>query len=181
MLNLMIDLESFGLDDDAVLTQIGCVAYNDRFEIYSTFDQSISVVDSLLNGFSITPSTLEFWKRELASNNWDDSVIDDMFYSKVPCVEAAALFDDWLKNTFEDEPFMIWANGVLFDINKANFFLNRFGFKNLTDRTRYSNVEELRTLRKMTKRMDDDSLHKFETKLRAKYKSNVHNAVYVSN
>lgn len=178
MLNLMIDLESFGLEDDAVITQIGCVAFDDNYSEISMFNQPVSIVDGLLNGFSITPSTLEFWGKELKKNSWSQDVVKDLFYSEVSCKDAADGLHRWLNKTFGDEQFGIWANGILFDINKADYFLKRFGFKALTERTRYNNVEDLRTLRKTTQRINKSGLEKVEKVLRAKYADNVHNAVF---
>lgn len=179
MLSLMIDFESFGLATDAVLTQIGCAAFDsETYEVVAKFNQPISVVDGLLHGFSITPSTLDFWGKELKKNSWDADTVDTLFYSKVPVSEAAKRFHKWLDETFEGNNFNIWANGILFDVPKADYLLKRFGYVELTERTRYSNVEDLRTLRKTCQRINRKGMDKIESILRAKYKDNVHNAMY---
>jgi hypothetical protein len=174
----MLDLETFGLDDDGLIFQIGAVAFDDDYNIVSEFNQSLSIVDGLLNGFTITPSTLDFWKRELKGNTWTQDQIFELFHSDVKCKEAAENFHGWIEEVTEGKQFQLWANGILFDVPKADNLLKRFGFKSLTDRTRYSNIEDLRTLRKTTRRINPKGLEKVESVLRAKYKENVHNAVF---
>ena len=178
MLNIMVDLESFGLDDDAVLTQIAMVAFDEEYQTIEIFNKTVSVVDSLLDGFSITPSTLEFWRNELKKNDWDESVVQDLFHSKLKPAQVAREVHRWIEKVTEGKQFVIWANGMLFDIPKIDKFLERYGFKSMTDRTRYSNTRDLRTLRLVTKAINKDGLAKVEDMLRAKYSGHVHNAVY---
>jgi len=143
MLSLMADTETLALEDNAVILQIGLIAFDGDFNVVGQLDVKLDIASSLMDGFVSNPDTAsKFWGNQSAS------VVRSVMYDqpRLPPKDAARVVDQWLKDTFKGE-FTIWANGILFDIPKLDKFMTRYGLKTISSRTKYNRVYDFRTLR----------------------------------
>jgi len=147
MFNLMIDLESLALDNNAIIPQIGFLIFDEHYLPCGELCVNIDITSSLMDGFNVDPKTIKFWRDQ------DTAVVNSVLYSE-PRLKprlAAQLIDKWIKDTFKGEDFMIWANGILFDVPKIDNLMTRYGLSPLTSHTRYNNIHDFRTLRNTAK------------------------------
>lgn len=147
MLGLMIDIESLALEDNALITQIGFVVFDEDYNPVGDLCVNLDITAGLLDGFDVNPDTLKFWRGQ------NKDVVNSVMYAQprlTPRV-AAQLIDKWIKDTFKGENFIIWANGLLFDIPKIDGLMRRYGLKPVTDHTRYNKIQDFRTVRQTAK------------------------------
>lgn len=144
MLNLMIDLETLGIDDNSVILQVGLVTFDKNFTPQKQLNMKIDIASSLLDGFTTEVSCArDFWAKQPAH------VIRSVMHDnpRLPPKDAANVISKWLDTHLPDE-FTIWAHGILFDVPKLDKLLTRYGQKSLTSRTKYNRILDLRTLTK---------------------------------
>lgn len=142
----MIDLETLAMDDDAIIPQIGAVVFDNKtYEIIDEFCECINIMDLKKHGFAKDKDTVQWWSEQ------DKAIRDSVMNGKKLGVEVAGEFDAFLNKHFEKINFDIWANGILFDIPKIDYFMFYFDFAPLTMRTRYNRVFDFRTLRNITR------------------------------
>jgi len=123
VIDVMIDLETMGLCDNVVITQLSAVAFTmGTGEILEAFDQSISVRNSVERGLKIDGSTIEWWFKQPVT------VFNEVLLKAIQLnTEEGKLesvldkFSNWLnglkKNYGIDfRPGLnIWGNGALAD------------------------------------------------------------------
>ena len=61
-MEIMIDIETLGLDNDAIILSIGAVTFDD-YDIFKEFYRTPSVVGQIMLGRTTSESTLEFWEN----------------------------------------------------------------------------------------------------------------------
>ncbi len=172
MYQVMIDLETLGLDDNAVIVQIAFVIFDPNFNIINELDIKLDVTMSLLDGFEADRNTAhKFWAKQ------DKKVIEEVFFSQPRLAprNAAQLIDKWLKSAIGDQQFAIWANGILFDVPKIDGFMNRYGFKPITARTRYNLVYDLRSIMATGKQLHPEAM---EAAKKLHNQGSLHNALH---
>lgn len=147
MLHAMIDLETLGLDDDAVIAQIAIIVFDDDRNPVTKICLNLDITAGLMDQFTVDPKTCKFWAGQ--PSNVKHAVLYQT--PRIPPHDAAKILDKWLKETFKGKDFMVWANGILFDIPKLDNLLTRYGMKGLTERTRYSNIMDFRSVRRTAK------------------------------
>lgn len=106
-MNVMVDIETLGADDNAVVLSIGAAAFNLR-GIKDEFLVNIDIKDSIERNRVINGKTLEWWLKQ------EDAAIKSLFIPE-PMTHVSALFafKEFINNKNADK---IWANGVNFDI-----------------------------------------------------------------
>lgn len=159
MLSLMADTETLALHDNAVILQIGLVAFDENFNIVGQLDMRLDIASSLMDGFESDPKTArDFWGKQPAEVT--RSVMYDQ--PRLPPKDAARVIDRWMKETFKGE-FTICANGILFDIPKLDKFMTRYGMKGISERTKYNRVYDFRTMRSVAKQLFPKELEHAES------------------
>lgn len=174
MINVMVDIETLGVGKNPVILQIGIVLFNEKFQHIGHLNLHVDTVESILEGYEVESGAVKFWKDQ--GSGLRDSVIatsaNDI--SGMTPQHAAASINRFLGKNVKGD-FTIWANGILFDIPKIDNLLEKFGYKSLTDRTRYNLVYDTRTLYSAAKQIN---LEAFEhAKSLCNSDGNAHNAL----
>jgi len=132
MKDVMLDLETFGNGNNAVIVQIGA-CYFDRTtgEIGSTFSSNVNSNDGIRNGFEVTGSTIEWWLQQ--SEEARKSIIGNTH----PVKDA---INDL--NEFLSKAETIWSHAT-FDFVIIMNHLNKLGIK---PKFHYRSARDIRTL-----------------------------------
>lgn len=103
----MLDLETLGKKPGCVISSVGAAVFDIKTgEIFDTFYVRINVFDSLMHGFSIDQSTLEWWK-----NQSDDSKTEFSQDTKTVW-KTLDEFADWFQGVSGEQ---VWCQGATFD------------------------------------------------------------------
>jgi len=168
-LSIMVDLETLALEDDALIPQIAAVVFDTKtFEVYGEFCECINILDLKKKGFSINKETMQWWSEQ------DADIRKSVMNGKKTGDEVAKEFDEFLNYHFEGINFDIWANGILFDVPKTDYFMLFHDYAPLTMRTRYNRVQDFRTLRNQIRNKHRKELTKLEDEIN---KGSQHNAL----
>lgn len=133
---IMIDLETLGVRDDCVVTQIAAVHFKiDPFEVVSIFDKYISVQSSLDNGQTIDAETLLWWVR---TNPVKLGYFLNRQKEEYPASLALTKLMHWVPG---DVP--IWSRGTDFDIGILKNMCRRY---DIHVPWRYNLVRDFRTV-----------------------------------
>ncbi len=133
-LDIMLDLETIGLCDNVVLTQISAVAFNmqkvkhkvpfDNYPIQkgstlSEFNVHIDAKSCVANGLKVDGSTVEWWLKQ------PEDVINNVFVKAIMGGEgtyglpvALESFKNWIDETkkkYKKKYVNVWGNGMLAD------------------------------------------------------------------
>lgn len=155
----MVDTETLGKGDDAVVTQVGIVPYDVKtFEILGKFSRYVSVVDGIFHGGTVDPDTVAFWKKEMDKQGWDANTRDEAFYNGYSIKDTAEEIQQFIDTTVYDygREFLIDAQGILFDIPKIDRLMVAGGQKSFTSQTRYNRVEDCRSIVNWLERLFPD-------------------------
>lgn len=138
---IMIDLESFGVDDDALLLQISAISYDsETLEVYSVYDEILSLNTMSREIKPFEPSTLIFWLKEdnvdvfrklIEKGNQPSTTYGKVMTEK----RLATTFHKWLSDEASEsakigQQINIWGNGISFDIVKINRLFKKFSMSN---------------------------------------------------
>ena len=139
----MVDVETLALEDeDALMPQIAAVAFDSKtFEVFGEFSECISILDLKKHGFTTDAETIKWWGEQ------DPELRKSVMNGTKPGAQVAKEFDEFLEYHCNGISFDIWANGLLFDIPKLDYFMLYFDCAPLSFRTRYNRLYDLRTLR----------------------------------
>lgn len=136
--DVMIDIETLGLDSHALVLSIGAIPFDcvgrDGPWFGDPFFAVPDMLEQILSGRTIERSTQLFWsaQSEQASNHWRNPL------RTLAVRSALAELSDFLK----DAP-RIWANGIVFDIGVLNDLYRQVG---MTPPWKYNAVRDARTL-----------------------------------
>jgi oligoribonuclease (3'-5' exoribonuclease) len=119
-IDVMLDLETVGLCDNAVITQLSAVAFSiDDGSVHETFDEHIGIKNSVQKGLKIDGSSMEWWFKQ------PDKVYEDVFVkamtSEVKLEDILVKFTGWIKSLKEKygldhkSNVNMWGNGALAD------------------------------------------------------------------
>lgn len=131
----MLDLETFSVESDGAIIEIGCIAFNSKFEMVDSFHVHIDPVSAMMEGGTVDNDTVAWWK----SQGYDFSA------SRANIKDALREFRQFYKKMFDDTS-PIWANSPAFDCVMLRNALTRSGF---SAPWRYSNERDLRTMKKV--------------------------------
>ncbi len=107
MTDIVIDLETLGIEDSPVIIQISAIAFNILTgEEYSRFDEYVNVKSCIDNGLKIDGETVEWWFKQTPN------VFLLSLESKNRIEDVLKRFSEWVSN-FEKPN--IWGNGILAD------------------------------------------------------------------
>ena len=140
MKDLMIDLETLGSSNDAVIVQIGA-CYFDRHtaEIGNTFKQNIDINSCLREGFAVDGDTIKWWMTE--------QINQVTFYGDTVLIKPAiASFIE-----FSNKADKVWSHAT-FDFCIMMEYIHRFGMK---PKFHYRSARDIRTLIDMAEMWDD--------------------------
>lgn len=117
-LHVMVDLETLGEGNDAVVTQLAAVTFNPYTgKKIAMFNMFIDIADSLDKGFKPSKSTLLWW---LSQDEDARKILVDT-QKQASSVEVVLNEFRWfLEETFKDKlsEVKIWGNGSTFDVSK---------------------------------------------------------------
>jgi len=118
----MVDLETLGLDRDAVVLSIGAVICDANWLTLSSFTANLDVPEQLIAGRTITKSTQDWWSEQ--------STMTINKATRLPQSVSTELkrFKQWLQPY--DNVFY-WGNTPEFDLGKLNSLFKQYNFEPL--------------------------------------------------
>ena len=123
-IGLMLDIETLGTRPGCVILSIGAILYDmSNMEGFSNFAVNLSVVDQMVAGFTVDPSTLTFWRDQPAD------ALEASTISAVPPAMALEQFCKWVEWDTKSNPFEVVTRGTDFDIPILRHALEHFGMK----------------------------------------------------
>lgn len=121
-LDLMLDIETLGTENDTTLIQLACVAFDIRTgNIISEFNEFIDIGQT--KELKVTGSTIKWWLKTDA--NLFKSLIEK---GNLPEREVFEKFHNWMKGLQETYSLYAWGNGLLFDLAIIKTKLIQYGF-----------------------------------------------------
>jgi exodeoxyribonuclease VIII len=137
----MVDLETMGIQKDAVILSIGAVEF-DHVRGYSAhkFYQNVDPDSCLAVGMSISQHTVEFWGRpEQAAAR--EFLQKDM----LPIADALLAFRSWILRDTNHDEIEMWCNGM-FDLPILE---TAYLYTKLPHPWRFFNERDFRTMKMM--------------------------------
>lgn len=133
MIDIMIDLETLGIRDDALVTQISAKAFRlgkqtsdmanvnpfNRFLDFKSLDVLENVEVGTLNFWLKDAHNVETFKSMLSRNSDTPDTCNDY--------DLWHNFHSWLAQFASSEDIRVWGNGISFDIVKIKTNFQRFG------------------------------------------------------
>jgi len=174
MRNIMIDLETVGMEPDSAIAQIGMVMFEDDFNIIGQYCINLDIDQQFDKGSTFEDDTVVWWLGQKADNPelyhsvFDNPIDSNLVYENLT---------DWL-NEYKlrnNEGFRLWANHLLFDVPISNRFLGYYG-DNWKNYVKYNKFEDFATLRETAKRFDS-TFKQIEDNIQIEAGSS-HNALY---
>lgn len=142
-IDVVIDLETLGVDVDAIVTQVSAHAFHvDKIEPLDEYQSFNELLDlhSIKGQLPIDLQTLEFWTQ-------DDTVstFNTLLHSHSGNDEKTlwTKFSDWLVELNKKYTVRVWGNGILFDIGKTTYNLEKW---NLKYPVQFYNERDIRTI-----------------------------------
>ena len=171
--DIMLDLETLGLCDNAVITQLSAVAFSlTDGTILDTFDEHIGIKKSVEKGFHIDGSSMEFWFKQ------PPKVYNDVFVKALGLDVAPDIvlerFNTWIKSLKSKygvdykANVNIWGNGSLAD-NK--WLRQAYKICNMDVPWHFTEDRDVRTLVELGRRILDYDYKK------TTFDGTVHNAL----
>lgn len=137
----MIDLETLGVDNDAVVVSIGACTFDlETDQVGNTFYMILEIQDQLDKGRVIQADTLKWWfgQAEAATKVFNEK-------AKAPIMVLNTL-SQWLKSVCPDsKKLKVWGNGATFDIS---IMQEMFKTYNIKCPWNYAGVMDVRTFRR---------------------------------
>lgn len=106
MKDVMVDLETLGLEPGSVIVSIGAVKFDPAKGVLGdTFYRVINISDACAHGLTMDPKTVGWWMSQ-------SEAARDMFnVPNIPLYDALYRFSGFL----DDEKVRVWGNGSDFD------------------------------------------------------------------
>lgn len=172
-IDVMLDLETIGLCDNAVITQLSAVAFSmEDGVIFEDFNKHIGIRNSVQKGLKIDGSSMEWWFKQ-PDKNYEDVFVKAMT-SEIRLEDVLAEFTAWIK--FLKETYgldyksnvNVWGNGALAD-NK--WIRQAYKVCNMEPPWAFHEDRDVRTLAELGRR-----LFNYEYR-NAVFEGTVHNAL----
>jgi len=154
--NVMIDLETLGLKNDAVILSIGAVYFDETgIDLNNTFYREINIQSCIDLGLTIDGDTISWWMQqsEKARKVFDNKKI------KTHINQAIDDLVSFLKRYGNQKDLKIWSNGYM-DI----IWLRSAFQKTIRDLPWSKNERDFRTFRDTQPKLEDHELPKEATK-----------------
>lgn len=104
-MDVMLDLETCGVNPGCAILSIGACSFDGKHEFY----QTISLSSSLGWNLEQEPDTIRWWDRQ------DLLVREEAFSGTESLINSLGMFHDWYRKLPAKNIF-IWSNGADFDI-----------------------------------------------------------------
>jgi len=134
MIRAMLDIETLDVTASSVVTEIGVVLYNGKFDIVQTLHMYTPITEQLARGRTLSKETLKF-RFEQASFNFVLTDPNDLYrclYSLIDLYKDYSIDETWTKSPH-------------FDIAILDHLYQQM---NLKSPWKYSSIRDLRTLMK---------------------------------
>lgn len=119
---LMCDVESFGIEEDAALVGIGAVLFNlETQTIGPTFNQVIHLATSVREGGTIDPATTLWWMGQ------SEAVRNAVRFNGRDVRLVMTDFCEWMREHTDEKTVRVYGNSDAFDIGKMERTLGRLG------------------------------------------------------
>jgi len=172
-IDIMLDLETVGLCDNAVITQLSAVAFSmEDGTCFEIFNEPIGIKNSVQKGLKIDGSTMEWWFKQ------PDKVYEDVFIkammSEIKLEDILAKFTGWIKSLKGEygldhkSNVNVWGNGALAD-NK--WIRQAYKVCNMEPPWAFHEDRDVRTIAELGRRLFDYEYRKVT------FEGTVHNAV----
>lgn len=138
--DLMIDLETLGIEPGSIIVQIGAVGFDlegGEESIGESLNIKIDIGSSLVEGFKTNQNTLNWWSE--ASQEAKEMVFSG---DKVSIREALTKLSEFIQNRCS-QSVKVWGNGSFFDISLLEFAYRKL---DMTIPWEYYNVRDMRTI-----------------------------------
>lgn len=110
MLDVMLDLETMGVESDAAIIAIGAVEFDmTTLELGQPFYAVVDFKSSIQAGCSITPETVMWWMQQ------SDEARKAVHTGGIHLNTVLSGFSKWLRGCGEHKYLRIWGNGANFD------------------------------------------------------------------
>jgi len=112
MKNIMLDLETMGTNNDALVTTINAVQFDlETGETFKEFEIGIEWEEQIRHGAKIDALTVQWWLSQ--SKEAQNTM---MRLDKVSVVTALIAFNNWIDDNFSNKNnTALWGNGASFD------------------------------------------------------------------
>lgn len=113
MRNIMLDLETMGTSNDALITTINAVQFDlETGETFKEFEIGIDWEEQIRQGAKIDASTVKWWLSQ--SKEAQNTM---MRLDQVSVVNALIAFNNWIDDNFPNngKKITLWGNGSSFD------------------------------------------------------------------
>lgn len=139
-MELMIDFETLGTDEDAVVISLGACFFDiENGTLGSTFYMAFEIEDQIKKGRVISPSTLKWWMGQ-------SNAAKKVFHEQAkPTQQVLQTFATWVGSVASVSKVKPWGNGSTFDISIIEHMFRQFQVK---APWLYYNVMDLRTFKR---------------------------------
>lgn len=139
-MELMIDFETLGTDEDAVVVSIGACFFNlETGLLGNTFYMAFEIEDQIKKGRVISPSTLKWWMGQ------SDGAKKVFHEQAKPTEQVLQTFVTWVSSVATISKVKPWGNGSTFDISIIEHLFRQY---NVKAPWLYYNVMDLRTFKR---------------------------------
>jgi len=172
-IDIMLDLETIGLCDNVVITQLSAVAFSMHDgTIFETFNEHIGIRNSVQKGLKIDGSGMEWWFKQ------PDKIYEDVFVkamaSEIKIEDTLQKFTNWIESlkSFYGLDYKanvnVWGNGALAD-NK--WIRQAYKVCNMEPPWGFRDDRDVRTIVELGRRLFDYEYSKVP------FEGTVHNAI----
>ena len=125
-LNVMIDLETLGVNPGCAIMSIGAVAFDEADVFTETFNRMISFQSCRAVGLIVERGTRNWWRSQPDRTLYDQVVADG---GGVDLPDVLTRFNSWFTAVAPVEQVLIWSNGAAFDLPILNVAYRACGFR----------------------------------------------------
>lgn len=143
-IDIMVDLETLGLNSDSQVMQISAVSFDITGKVYDieVFNQYINIFDKLFQFNKVDLNTVDWWIK--TDVDLFMGIIEKCKNSDKNEYEVLEEFKDYINNFYKEyENVYLWSNGISFDIKILKDKMNSYGI-NLP--IKYNSERDVRTI-----------------------------------
>lgn len=158
---MMIDLETLSLNDNAVIASYGWTVFNQEEGMLWTGGRTVNVTDCLIRGAHIDGDTVQWWRSQSGEAKAD--------LMEAPIVGVEDMLDDISSNWDDHGCEKVWSHGSSFDIQILKWYFAQLGtpwtYKQIRDTRTLYDFEEAEYQRRetsITHSAKGDAIHQTE-------------------
>lgn len=159
IIDVMLDLETLGLGNSPVISQISAVVFDIRTgECFEEFNVKVSPQSCVALGLNIDAGTVEWWLKQ------DQAVLNNVIVKSITegsdikkTLQAFSTFLELSKKAHEAKELRLWGNGTLAD-NK--WIESAFDLAKLPKPFKYWEHSDVRTLVDLGRRITGQDVKK---------------------